>query len=486
MKKNSIIIIVIFAVIAGILIGRISGYFDKTTIEKKPLYWVDTMEPTVHYPGPGKSRMGMELTPVYPEEGQTADQSVRISPTVINNLGVRTAQVQQGTLAKRIETVGYVEPNENKISHVHTYADGWIKKLIVKTVGEAVKEGQLLMQLYSPTLINAQEEYLIALGSHNQSLINASYKKLQTLHISEQQIQRLKKSRRAEQLVDIYAHQAGVVTALNVREGMRVTPDIEMMSLVDLSSIWMIAQIFEEQSLWVKVGELAEARLSAIPGKIWKGVVEYIYPQVDPTSRTLKIRFRFENPDGILKPNMYANVNIFTEPKENVLSIPMEALIRNSQGNRVIVALSEGRFQARSVTTGIESGDQVEILSGLKKGEKVVVSGQFLIDSETNLKAGLERLDTSSNTSSTKQATAEADTSIESKGIIKALNASTYSLILQHEPIPALNWPDMTMDFAVDKNIDLNLFKIGDHVQFYLKKDKENNFVITEMKKLSH
>lgn len=396
MKKSSIIIIVVIAVIGGIMIGRFSDYFEKTTVEKKPLYWIDTMEPTIHYPGPGKSRMGMELVPVYPEETQSEDKAtVRISSAIVNNLGVRIAIVEQGTLAKRIETVGYVEPNENKISHVHTYADGWIKKLFVKTVGEVVKKDQLLMQLYSPTLINAQEEYLIALGSNNQSLINASYKKLQTLHISEQQIERLKKSRRAEQLVDIYSPQAGVVTALNIREGMRVTPDTEMMSLVDLASIWMIAHVFEDQANWVKVGELADARLSAFPGKVWKGEVEYIYPQVDPTTRTLKVRFRFNNPDGILKPNMYSTITLFTAPKQNVFHIPIEALIRSSQGNRVIVALSDGRFQARSVTTGIESGDKIEILSGLKAGEKVVVSGQFLIDSETNLKAGLERLDNS-------------------------------------------------------------------------------------------
>lgn len=487
MKKNSIIILVVLAVIAGIVIGRISGYFDKTTIEKKPLYWIDTMEPTVHYPGPGKSRMGMELTPVYPEEGQIPDQSsVRISPTAINNLGVRTALVVQGTLAKRIETVGYVEPNENKISHVHTYADGWIKKLLVKTVGEAVKKDQVIMQLYSPALVNAQEEYLIALGSNNQSLINASYKKLQTLHISEQQIERLKESQRVEQLVDIYSHQAGIVTALNVREGMRVTPETEMMSLVDLSSIWIIAQVFEAQANWVKVGELAEARLSAIPEKIWKGEVEYVYPQVDPTTRTLKVRFRFNNQDGTLKPNMYANITLFAEPKQNVLSIPLEALIRSSQGNRVIVALRDGRFQARTVTTGIESGDKIEILSGLKTGEKIVVSGQFLIDSETNLKAGLERLETSVNMSNANKVSEEKNTSVEGKGIIKAFNTSTHSLTLQHEPIPALNWREMTMDFSVVKDVDLNLFKVGDHIQFILEKDKENLFVITEMKKLSH
>ncbi|EKE25542.1 MAG: hypothetical protein ACD_5C00125G0002 [uncultured bacterium] len=488
MKKSSIIIIVVLAVIAGIMIGRISGYFDKgqTVAEKKPLYWIDTMEPTIHYPGPGKSRMGMQLVPVYPDEAQSEDKTtVRISPAIVNNLGVRTVLVTQGELARRIETVGYVEPNENKISHIHTYADGWIKNLLVKTVGEAVKKDQIIMQLYSPALINAQEEYLIALGSHNQSLINASYKKLQTLHISEQQIQRLKKTKHADQLIDIYAHQDGVVTELNVREGMRVTPETEMMSLVDLSSIWMIAQIFEEQASWVKVGESAEARLSAFPGKIWKGEVEYIYPQVDPTTRTLKVRFRFHNPDEILKPNMYANITLFAEPKSKVLSIPLEALIRSSQSNRVIVSLSDGRFQARTVTTGIESGDKIEILSGLKAGEKVVVSGQFLIDSETNLKAGLERLEPSSSASNN-QIAEEKNTSIEGKGIIKTIKASTHSLTLQHEPIPVLNWPEMTMDFSVAKNVDLNLFKADDHIQFSLEKDKENHFVITEMKKLSH
>lgn len=486
MKKSSIIIIVILVAVGGIMVGRFSNYFENKTIEKNPLYWVDTMEPLIHYPGPGKSRMGMELTPVYPEESQEEDKStIRISSAIVNNLGVRIVVVEQGVLARQIDTVGYVEPNENKISHIHTYADGWIKTLFVKTVGESVKKDQPIMQLYSPTLINAQEEYLIALGSNNQSLINASYKKLQTLHIAEQQIERLKKNRRVEQLVDIYSHQAGVVTALNVREGMRVTPDIEMMSLVDLASIWMIAQVFEDQANWVKVGELAEARLSALPGKIWKGEVEYVYPQIDPTTRTLKVRFRFNNPDGILKPNMYANITLFTEPKQNVLSIPLEALIRSSQGNRVIVALNDGRFQAREVTTGIESSEKIEILSGLKVGEKVVVSGQFLIDSETNLKAGLERLDNSLK-SDAKKNSQEKTASIDGKGIIKAFNVATHTLTLQHEPIPALNWPEMTMDFSVTKDVDFNLFRVGDHIQFILEKDKENHFVIVEMKKLSH
>lgn len=486
MKKNTALLImtlVIFAFIVGVIIGRYAGH--ATSNEKKPLYWVDTMEPTIHYPGPGKSRMGMELVPVYPEE-QTGDQSdIRISPAVINNLGIRTAAVTQGMFSRKIDAVGYIEPNENKISHIHSYADGWIRKLFVNTIGAPVKKDQVLLQLYSPMLITAQEEYLIALGSRDKDLADASIKKLQALHISSQQIQQLVNTKKSSQLVDIVSPQDGVLTELNVREGMKITPETEMMSLVDLSSIWMIAQVFEDQANWVKVGEQAEAKLSAFPGKVWKGEVEYIYPQVDPTTRTLKVRFRFNNPDGILKPNMYANISLFVEPKSNVLSIPLEALIRSSQGDRVIVSVGNGRFQIRPVTTGMESGDQVEILSGLQVGEQVVASGQFLIDSEANLKAGLERVATPSQPASTETSpTAWSNIIIEGKGIIKALNMAENSLTLQHEPIPVLSWPAMTMDFSVEKTTSLNQFKVGDHVKFTLKKDKDNKYVLTDIKKL--
>jgi len=482
MNKSSILIaIIILTLVSGIFIGR---HLGTPSPEKKPMYWVDAMEPTIHYPGPGQSRMGMELTPVYPDEGQATDQNtVRISPTLVNNLGVRISPVTQGNFAKRIEAIGYIAPDENKISHIHTYADGWVKKMFVKAVGDVVKKDQVVLQLYSPILVNAQEEYLIAAGSGDPSLAEASIKKMQALHISDQQIQQLKTTKKASQLIDIYPHQDGVVTELNVREGMHVTPDTQMMSIVDLSSIWMIAEIYEDQESSVKVGEVAEARISAFPGKTWTGEVEYIYPQLDPTTRTLKVRFHFTNPDGILKPNMYANVFLLSEPKPNTLSIPLEALIRSSEGDRVIVSLGNGRFQARSVTVGMESGERIEIISGLKAGERVVSSGQFLIDSETNLKPGLERLDTTQEQSNAQQLPLESEKIIEGKGIIKVLNIPQHALTLVHEPIPALNWPVMTMDFSVDDNINLNDFKVGDHVQFILKSASENQF-ITEMKKL--
>jgi len=487
MKKYSLFITG-FALLLGVIIGyylsplAIINNKETTseTTKKKPLYWIDSMEPTIHYSKPGKSRMGMELTPVYAEDTQEQGAStIQISPSLVNNLGVRTAPVIKGSLARRIETVGYVVPNENNISHIHAYANGWVKKLLVKAVGDVVKKGQVVLQLYSPTLVNAQEEYLIALDSKNQTLINASYQKLQTFHIPEQQIAQLKKTRQSSHLIDIYPHQGGVVTMLNVREGMYVTPETEMMSIVDLSNIWMIAEVFEEEANWVKTGEKAQAQLTAFPGTIWKGEVDYIYPEVDLKTRTLKVRFLFDNPEGLLKPNMYASISLVAELKQDVLSIPLEALIRSSEGARVVVSLGKYGFQVRSVTTGIESGDRIEILSGLQVGENVITSGQFLIDSESNLQVGLEHLESSQK--STQQSPSQTQ-AIEARGIIRSINAKTHIITLQHDAIPKLDWPAMTMDFLVVKTIPISEFKIGDTIEFFLKKENDQ-FVIIKMKK---
>lgn len=478
-KKNLnvvvIIIFTIFILVIGIFIGRSS--MQSTASNKKPIYWIDPMEPTVHYPGPGQSRMGMELVPVYPDDDQGEQSGIRISSTVINNLGVRTKAVKKGALTRYIETVGYIEPNENKIHHIHSYVDGWVKNLFVNTIGAPVKKDQLLLQLYSPMLINAQEEYLIAVDSKDQDLVKASIKKLQALHMSDEQIKKLINTKKTNQLIDFVSPQNGVVSELNIREGMKVTPELEIMSLVDLSSIWMIAQVYEDQASFVKIGGTAEAKISAYPDKVWKGEVEYIYPQVEEKTRTLKVRFRFNNLDGILKPNMYANISILSNPKSDVLSIPLEALIRSSQGDRVVISLGRGRFAVRSVLSGMEAGDQVEILSGLQENELVVASGQFLIDSEASLKASLDRIAEPVQQGST------VPTNIEGKGVIKTINADKNSVTLQHEPIAALNWPQMTMSFAVEKGIDLSKFNEKDNIKFQLKKTKNNEYVITDIKK---
>jgi Cu(I)/Ag(I) efflux system membrane fusion protein len=360
--------------------------------ENDILYWVAPMDPNYRRDKPGKSPMGMDLVPVYAGDSDGDGRTVSIAPEVVQNLGVRTARSERSRLWRGIDTVGYVDYDESKVSHIHLRTEGWLERLYVESEGERVTRGQRLFDLYSPDLVNAQEEYVQALKIGSRELTQASRDRLEALGIPADQITRLKKTRRVQQSVAIYAPQDGVVATLPVREGMFVKPAMRVMSLADLSSVWLLAEVYERQADWVKVDQSAEVRLAYRPGQVWQGKVEYIYPSLDPKTRTLKVRLRFDNPEEALKPNMYANVRIFGGPRENIVIIPLEGLIRTGRSERVIIALGEGRFEAREVQAGIESGEWVEIARGLDEGEDVVISGQFLIDSEASLKASLMRM----------------------------------------------------------------------------------------------
>ena len=358
--------------------------------EKEILYWVAPMDPNYRRDEPGKSPMGMDLVPVYAGEGDGS--TVSIAPEVVQNLGVRTARSERSRLWRGIDTVGYVDYDESKVSHIHLRTEGWLERLYVESEGERVSRGQRLFDLYSPELVNAQEEYLQALKLGNRDLAQASRDRLSALGIPADQIAQLKKSRRVQQTVAIHAPQDGVVATLPVREGMFVKPEMRVMSLAELSTVWLLADVYERQAGWVKVDQPAEVRLAYRPGEVWDGRVEYIYPSLDPKTRTLKVRLRFDNPDEALKPNMYASVRIFGGPREDIIVIPLEGLIRTGSAERVIIALGDGRFEAREVRAGIESGDWVEIVAGLDAGEEVVISGQFLIDSEASFRASMMRM----------------------------------------------------------------------------------------------
>ena len=363
--------------------------------EKKIQYWVAPMNPTYRRDEPGKSPMGMDLVPVYEggeEEMGEGMPIVKIKPEIVNNLGVRTSRVERGSLWKMIGTVGYIDYDETRINHIHTRTEGWVEKLQVRAEGEQVKRGQLLFELYSPPLVNAQEEYLQALASGNRRLTEASQEKLSALGISKSQIDRLEKDKKITQNIRFYAPQSGVLINLGVREGMYIKPETQILSLANLDSIWLLAEVFERQAEWVKEGQPAEAELPSMPGVIWKGVVDYIYPDLDPVTRTLRVRMRFDNTEEKLMPNMYAHVAIFAGEKKDIISIPREALIRSTDQERVIRALGNGRFQAQEVVSGMESGNWIEIMTGLNEDDEIVVSSQFLIDSESNLKASLRRM----------------------------------------------------------------------------------------------
>lgn len=387
--NKSVAFVLAFLVLSCLFSARAAAEEDRDI-----LYWVAPMDPNYKRDKPGKSPMGMDLVPVYADDN--AQQNiVSIDPEIVQNLGVRKAAAERTRLWRGIDTVGYVDYDESRVSHIHLRTEGWIENLTVKSEGERVSKGDRLFDLYSPELVNAQKEFVTALTSGNKSLIRASQARLSALGVADEQIEQVRKTRETRQHIRVYAPQDGVVSALMVREGMFVKPAMNVMSLGDLSTVWLLAEVFERQADWVKVGQAAEVRLGYLPGKLWQGKVEYIYPSLDPKTRTLKVRLRFDNPDEGLKPNMYASVRIFGGPRENIVVIPLEGLIRTGRDERVIIALGDGRFEARDVIAGIESGDYVEIVRGVDEGETVVVSGQFLIDSEASMRASLKRMDAS-------------------------------------------------------------------------------------------
>jgi len=365
--------------------------------EKKILYWVAPMDANYRREKPGKSPMGMDLVPVYASEEDKSSKkkgkiSVKIDPVVVNNLGVQISKVKQGDLSRELDTVAYVEYNEDNLSHVHQLSDGWIEKLYIKALGEQVNKGDLLYAIYSPELINAQEDYLLSLKNKFKRVEKASKERLYSLGFIPSQIKRLKNSQKIQRTLKIYAKHKGIVTDLRIREGMYVKPQTIIMTLADLSSVWLMAEIYEKQASWVKNNDNVKVTLQSYPGQHWDSKVGYIYPEMDKQSRTIKVRIPMSNPEQLFKLNMYAKVKIYTEKKSNVLYIPTQSLIRSGNENRVIIQTAAGKFSPRTVEPGMESNGNIEIKSGLDKDEQVVVSGQFLIDSEASLKASLLRL----------------------------------------------------------------------------------------------
>lgn len=372
--------------------AAISGKSAQSS-ERKILYYRNPMTPTITSPVPRKDSMGMDYIPVYASEDGGSGSAIHISPAVEENLGILTAPVVREDLRRLIHTVGYVDYDQSAVVRLHTRAAGWITELPIASAGEQVRKGQLLFRLYSPTLVTAEQEYLQALKGGNRVFIEASDKRLRALGISDDEIARLKQAREPSKSIGYYAERGGVVEMLNARPGLYATPDTEILRLGVLANVWLVAEVYENEAGWVRVGNQVEARLASAPGEVLHGTVNFIYPELDPVTRTLKVRMSFANPDVTLLPNMYADVTIAGAPANNVLTIPSEALIRTgNENNRVILALGNGRFRAQPVTPGIESGGRVAILSGLTEGETVVTSGQFLIDSEASLRASLQRL----------------------------------------------------------------------------------------------
>lgn len=366
------------------------------TKENKPLYWVAPMDPNYRRDKPGKSPMGMDLVPVYADQDAGHADSpgaVAIAPEVINSLGVRTALVERRVMDTEITTVGYVRYDQERLVHVHPRVQGWVEKLYVKAAGDPVQKGQPLYTLYSPQLVNAQEELVLAVRRGDTRLITAAEHRLAALRVERSLIEALKRGQTIRQVLTFYAPQSGVVDKLNIREGFFVEPGTTLMSVGALDDVWVEAEVFERQAALVSAGLPAVMTLDYLPGQRWQGTVDYVYPALDPKTRTARVRLRFANPDALLKPNMFARIAIQTNTEDDVLAIPKEAVIRTGAQDRVVLALGEGRFKSVTVELGRLNAGYAAIQSGLKAGERVVISAQFLLDSESSKTSDFRRMD---------------------------------------------------------------------------------------------
>ena len=398
----------------GIAIGRFllpAGAADPSgsaeqDAERKILYWVAPMDPNYRRDKPGKSPMGMALVPVYAEDKEETqdDAVVRITPAVVQNLGLRSAPAQRGVLQRRIEAVGYVQYDEDAMRHIHTRVEGWIESLGVQAAGDPVAKGQILFEIYAPALVNAQREYLAAAERGGGSLLAASRERLAALGMAAAEIDAIAEAGEPRQRVRTYAAADGVVTHLGVREGIYVTPATHVLSTADLNRLWVLAEVLDRQAAWVAPGQRAEVALPHLPGETWQGTVDYVYPALDAATRALQVRIGFANVGRALRPNMFARVTLFAAETGPVVHIPRQALIRGGDFDRVALDLGDGRYRSVRVVPGIEAGDRVEVREGLEAGQRVVTSGQFLVDSESNLQAAFAR---SGGTESTAPATAE-------------------------------------------------------------------------------
>jgi len=455
-----------------------------SSAKDKPLYWVAPRDANYRRDKAGKSPMGMDMVPVYQDSNQGPDAGVgtiRISSDVINNLGVRTSTAKIKPLHAEINTVGYIAYDEEKMVHIHPRVEGWVEKLYVQAVGESVTKNQALYEIYSPELVNAQEELVLALNRSNRQLIKAAENRLLALQIPQSAISQLIKTKQVQQTITFYSPQNGVVETLNIREGFYVQPGLTVMSIADLSQVWVEAEVFERQANQVKAGAPVTMTLDYLPGQSWQGQVDLIYPTLDVKTRTVKLRLRFSNEKGAFKPNMFAQIAIHSTDADNTLLIPKEALIRTGKQDRVVLALGEGSFKSIAVTVGRYDNENVEIITGLSEGDKVVSSAQFLLDSESSKSSDFKRMYSENEGSDATASEEPMPVSVWVQGEITNLMAGHKMLTLEHEAIPQWDWPEMVMDFLVIDSVDFSRLKLGLTLHVEISKTAEGDYIISNI-----
>ncbi|WP_424141234.1 efflux RND transporter periplasmic adaptor subunit [Sphingosinicella humi] len=442
---------------------------------RKVLYWYDPMIPMERYDAPGKSSMNMELIPKYADEA--ADGGVRVSPAMAQSLGVRIGEAQVRDLAPIVQGVGRVQIDERLIEEVQTFAPGFVEGLAVRAEGEPVRAGTRIASVYSPELLTAQHEYKSLLGMSRDvappSLRQAARSRLRLLGLSIGAIQRLEGGGAPQRTYAVTAPASGIVTEIGARPGARVEPGQSIVTIAGLSRVWVVAEIPEAALGEVKVGQPVRVTFAAYPGEVREGRVDYIYPSLNPETRTARVRVTLANPDLRLKEGMFANVTV-QGTGGTTLTVPSEAVI--ATGDRtVVITRRDGAFVPVEVRTGTVANGFTEIVDGLEPGDDVVLSGQFLIDSEASLSGVIDRLEAAAPTADEAAARLARGT-----GTIQSLDSTQRRITIAHGPIPTMNWPAMTMTFGVRQAEMLRGFKRGDRVDFAFPKTQQGGFYVIE------
>ena len=399
--------------------------------ERKIKYWVAPMDPTYIRDKPGKSPMGMDLVPVYEEVGEETPGTIKVSPATIQSMGVTTAKVEIRPLSRLTLTVGMVTFDERNLNVITTKVDGWVERLYVNATGDPVRKGQALLSIYSPDLVSAQEEYLLAvrnlkamrtspvkeMAAGAQRLADAARRRLSYFDISAAQINALERTGQVKKNLMLYSPANGIVTKRMVTQGMYVKAGMPALELADLSTIWVDADIYQYELPWIKVGQPVTMSLDYLPGETFQGKIDYIYPYLKEATRTARVRLRFPNPRLKLKPEMFAQVKIESPVAHNAVVVPSDAVINTGLKQHVFIALGQGRFEPREVKLGVLGNDgQWEVLSGLKGGEEVVTSAQFMLDSESRFREAVQMMMPGMDKSAPKEATPPAMPGMKMEG----------------------------------------------------------------------
>lgn len=417
MNKSAIIV-----ALAALVLGLAGGYLlapgglkqmsssdSSSSSEPEVLFWRNPMNPAITSPVFMQDEMGMDYIPVYADGSTAGDEpagTVTIDPVVVQNIGVRTAAVEQRPLARRINALGHVDFNEEQLARLHPKTSGWIERLDIEETGKQVNNDTILLSIYSPDLVAAQQEFLVALANwesvRNSSatqvknsakrLLQSTRDRLELFDVPAHQIQELEQSRKLMRNLHIHSPFQGRVMNIGVREGQFVTPKDELYLIADLSRIWVYVDIYEDDLYWINVGDKAELQVRAAPGQQFNGNVSFIHPVQNPKTRTVQVRLEFDNPNLILKPGMFANVVLYVDARPNAVVVPSEAIVRSGDREQLFIAKAGGKFEPRDVTLGISASGYTQVLKGVSPGEQVVVSSQFLIDSESKLREATAKM----------------------------------------------------------------------------------------------